>query len=599
MRAFILPALALCLLASCAMPGSRPPSASSPPAVLLSEYNGNFTYTVDAGAVPKNVYFVFTNSSLDASASAASVRAVAGPIAVDGQEIAESSLQPAGGPPASGGGIKELLARSNRDISTFAPNSPALSSSAGPSPSAPSFDTVGQSSALNDIDAAGASISEGAHCRYVSSPITVADGTQRTLNIWVADDCWYGATGEGMVGSGPSQKAHGINQAMVDALAAKFLSNGTTDIYALDTAILGPEWGDTSASPYPYASKLIPFDKQITILLSDIGQDNSDNGGIVGYFWDVNNYLKTWYSASNARIMFVVDAVMYANPNANGSSSTGGSGWAATNYWAEEVFSTLAHEFQHMIQFYRKGILARADAQTADTWINEMCSQLVEDLVSYNLHVMGPRGVAWNDATAGSAGNVDGRIPWFNQTPLIDPSGNITGYQSMGYYSLLGEAGYPWPDYSFSYAFGSWILRNYGGASFVKNVVSDPATDSSCVTNAVAKATGRSVTMAELLSRWAVSVLGSDRTDMPPGYRYNTGAWTSSSEGGQTYRLGSIDFFDYSPPPQLLQNKGAVPGGAISRAANVYYLAASGLSGTRTWNLRVPQGVSFSVFVTP
>jgi hypothetical protein len=387
----------------------------------------------------------------------------------------------------------------------------------------------------------------------------------------------------------------------------------SNDIYNYDTSLLGAEWGDTSASKY--SSELIAPNNVITILLADI-QDgnlsngfngyNNDDGGIVGYFWPGNNYKAAYQTGTNERIMFVVDAVMFANPDPNGYSSTStkyvGGTWSPTDYWAEDVFSTLAHEFQHMIQFYQKGIVKRGDGQTADTWINEMCSHLVEDLVAYNLQVPGPRGIAWNDPTAGTSKNGNGRIPYFNSTPLIDSYGNVTGYQSMGYYSLMGESGYPWPDYSFSYAFGSWLMRNYGGADFVKNVVSDPATDSACVTNAVTKATGRSQTMADLLSRWAVSVLGSDRTDMPPGYRYNIGAnWVSSTAGSITYNLGSINFFNYKPAPEVLTSTGSVPKVSISKASNVYYQASStsGLTGSKTWSLVVPQGVGFSVFVTP
>jgi hypothetical protein len=182
---------------------------------------------------------------------------------------------------------------------------------------------------------------------------------------------------------------------------------------------------------------------------------------------------------------------------------------------------------------------------------------------------------------------------------LIDQNGNIIAYQSMGYYSLFGEQGYPWPDYSFSYAFGSWLMRNYGGAAFVRDMVYDPATDARCVTDAVEANSGKSMTMADLLTRWAVAVLGSNRTDMPPGYRYNTGTWISSTEGGLTYNLGSIDFFNYNPPPQLLSSSTSPQMGTIPTAANVYYLAAGSLTGSKTWSLDVPLGVGFSVVVTP
>ena len=599
MRYACLAVLSLVFAMSCSIPGSQTPSASSPPSVLLSNYNGSFSYTVDAGSTAKNVYFVFSNTGVDASASAATVKNAVGSIKVDGAEIAASSAQPAGGPSASSTNIKDFLARSNRDIASVQRNGEIkVSANSQAGVGAPSFDAVGGLLSLNDIDASGSLTPLSAHCRYstvpmLGSPIVTAQGN-RSLNIYVADDCWsISQTGiasadeiaQAINPSSPA-KMHVITQAMVDALAARFLSNGTTDIYAYDTAILGPEWGPLGSSAL--ASSLIPFYGNITILLSDISTDNSDDGGIVGYFWDGNNYVHTATNGSNGRIMFVIDAVMYANPRVDGHTQpTGGFGWAATNYWAEEVFSTLAHEFQHMIQFYQKGIVKRGDGQTADTWINEMCSQLIEDLVASPnlLGGRGPRGVNTATGDAGPTGNIYGRIPDFNR--LL--SNQLTKTYSYGV-----------DDYSFSYAFGSWLMRNYGGAEFVKNVVYDSATDAACITDAVTKATGRSVTLADLLTRWAVSVLGSNRTDMPPGYVYNNGAsWLSSTAGGISYQLGSIDFFNYNPTPQVLTGTGSVPRGTIATAANVYFQAASGLTGSKTWSLDVPQGVAFSVVVTP
>jgi hypothetical protein len=581
-------ALPLVLLIACSVPGSQTPSSSvtSPPSVLISNYNGTFSYTVDAGTTAKDVYFVFSNTNLDTTAGAATVTNSVGTIKVDGTEIAASSAQPAGGPSASSTSAKDFLANSNRDPVNFIASHPSKVQASRVGTATPSYDNFGDPGNLYSLDSSDNLTTVSAHCQLVRGPITTAQGS-RTLNIWVENDCMDPAYtyGGGNIGTGTGQKRHLITVPMVKALADAFLKDGSGDIYTFDTNILGPEWGATSASAL--SSNLISnTNGNITILLADIEQDNSDIGGIVGYFDPTNNFLSSYYSASNQRIMFVIDSVMFANPSPAGATGTGTEGWdASTSYWAKFCFSTLAHEFQHMIQFYRKGILVRGDGQSADTWINEMCSQLMEDLVADKLHVPGPRGVEDNP-TAGSSGNTDGRIPYFNK------------YLSKNY-ALNKTSDYGVYDYSFSYAFGSWLMRNYGGAGFMKNVVYDSATDSTCITNAVSKATGRSETMADLISRWAVAVLGSSRQDMPPGYIFNTGAWTSSSGGGMNYNLGSINFFNYDPAPQVLTATGSVPRGSIATASNVYYRAGSSLTGSKTWNLVVPQGVGFSVFVSP
>jgi hypothetical protein len=576
------------LLSSCAMPGSSALSGSdaSPSSVVLTDYSGSFSYTVDPGSDAKDVYFIFSNTSLDTNAGASTVKRQLGTINVDGVDIAGTSLQPAGGPLAAGGrssspeAARDFLANSNRDPMGFMDAHPVSVQASRMGNSGPRADTIGGGGVFKDLDATGeAMTSIAATCRLVQGPISTSQGN-RTLNVWVANDCW---SATGSEGTGTGQKRHLVTQAMVQSLADAFLKDGSNDIYAYDTSVLGPEWGDPSQTSCSFKDNLIPFTGDITILISDIMTDNSDTGGVVGYFWDVNDYKTSYYSDSNARVMFVVDAVMLANPSTTGATGTGENGWdSSSSYWAKKVFSTLAHEFQHMIQFYRKGILIRGDGVLADTWIDEMCSQLMEDLIADKLGVEGPRGVAATRGDSGDSDNSSGRIPYFN-------------YLLSSNYAL-NDSNYSVYDYSFSYAFGSWLARNFGGASFLRNVVYDANTDSGCIEDAVSKG-GGSWSMADLISRWAVAVLGSSSTDMPPGYQYNTGTWISSAMNGVTYKLGSIDFFKYYPTPQVRTSSSTT--GSITTASNVYYRAASGLSSPRTWQLKVPSGVSFSVYVRP
>jgi hypothetical protein len=93
---------------------------------------------------------------------------------------------------------------------------------------------------------------------------------QKTLNIWVSNDSF---------GAGCA-KSKCVTQTMVNALANSFLKEGNdNDIYDWVTNIYGAEWGGhTDAS-------LITPNNEITILLTDIGNDNSTTGGVVGYFF--------------------------------------------------------------------------------------------------------------------------------------------------------------------------------------------------------------------------------------------------------------------------------------------------------------------------
>nr|HPM73943.1 hypothetical protein [Spirochaetales bacterium] len=312
---------------------------------------------------------------------------------------------------------------------------------AGATPSEASFYVIANSSSSVDFDVISSS------CRAVRDDTTFSDTRTRTLSVWVADDCWdLGST-----------KKHAVNQTMVDAIAEKFFgasSDPDTSIYAWVTGMLGDEWGvhDESTRIGFGTYDLIAKSDNITILLADIGSDDADDGGIVGYFYPVDTFAGA--DNSNERIMFIIDAVMYSNPDDSGISSNepgySDNGWSDEDYWAEQVFSTLAHEFQHMIHFYQKGVLRGGDYFNEATWIDELCAMQVEDLLADKLGVAGPRGMDPADYSAGVSGNIYGRLPEYLLFPDVTPydwdtaaDAELTRY------------------YSWAYAFGAYLTRNY------------------------------------------------------------------------------------------------------------------------------------------
>ena len=124
-----------------------------------------------------------------------------------------------------------------------------------------------------------------ATCRKVVSNISTNQGS-KTLNIWVADNCWING----------GSKSNLITQIMVDAMADKFLKTGlNNDIYDWVTNVCGVEWGSQKYN------NLLSSDQAIDILLCDIGDDNKTTGGTLGYFWNGNNFLKTSVSNSNEK----------------------------------------------------------------------------------------------------------------------------------------------------------------------------------------------------------------------------------------------------------------------------------------------------------
>ncbi len=370
----------------------------------------------------------------------------------------------------------------------------------------------------------------------------IINANGKNLHVWVADDCW----------SSSSPKANYVTQQMVDELSVKFLNTGTNDdIYEWVTNIIGSPWEQTSYS------NLIPGTNDIHIMLCDIKNDNSTNGGTIGYFWGGNNYLKTSVAKSNEKLLFFADAVLLATP--------GGSSWEITDYWPQTLVSTLAHEFQHMIHFYQKAIKNDIPSNTA---VNEMASMCIEDLIANKIFSNGPRGVAYGTANAGSASNTSGRLP---------------GYNSRNYYNLLD-----WSDnddevylnYSKTYAFGAYLMRNYGGANLIKQIVQNSFTGVNCIVDAVNQNGGAGLTYENILRNFGAANLMSDNTNLTQGYILNTGTWFTSSVNGITYQVGSINLYNYNPSPFLYIT---LP--ATQRAgSNLYYAAGTSVSGSKQWS---------------
>ncbi len=364
----------------------------------------------------------------------------------------------------------------------------------------------------------------------------VSDGT-KTLNIWVSNDSF--GTGCG--------KAKCVTQAMVDALADTFLKAGDdNDIYDWVTNIYGEEWGSAAQAKY---SNFIGENDEITILLTDIDDDNRPTGGVIGYFWSKDNVENTSISGSNQRIMFYADAVMFANTDNDG-------------FWQKEMVSTLAHEFQHMIHFYQKTVLLDA---SSDTWINEMLSETTEDLVATKIQHSGPRGVEHTDGSGGSAGNTNGRYPLFNENNTL----SLTAWNN----SLA--------DYSKVNAFGTFLTRNYGGAKVLHDIMHNNLEHEDAIVDAVLKSPqGAGKTFDDLLKEWGVAVLLSDNNNLENAPEYNTGGFTPNTYNNNTYELGSINFFNYDPQPSI-----KTIAGTVESQGNYYYKVGENLTGTVTIDL--------------
>ena len=360
---------------------------------------------------------------------------------------------------------------------------------------------------------------------FVSVPATarsvVTDGSI-TAAFWVADNDW----GIGCSGAGPC-----VTGEMVDAMADRFLRPGAgNDIYDWMTTIYGDPWG-----PRRYRNLLPPEAAQeIHVLLFDIEGDGTPEVGecrIGGYYSTLHNFLRDPEDplslASAERLTFFMDSALFAIPE--------GPTWEVTDRRPTGVIGTLAHEFQHMIHYYQKRILRDG---VSEAWLNEMASELAEDLVADKMLVNGPRAVVYDDPTAGAPGIRGGRLPYFN---LFNDT-QVTSWDDKI------------ANYAINYAMGAYLARTYGGAELFSEIVQSDRSGVEAV-DAALDALGHDVTFGQALADWAVATLLSDNTAAAAPYRYNPGTWTSSHIGGEEFRLGSINLYNYRyDPPEVLSD---------------------------------------------
>ena len=357
----------------------------------------------------------------------------------------------------------------------------------------------------------------------------VTDGTT-TAAVWVGDRDWW-------TRCGTAEKC--VTQEMVDAVAERFLRAGAgNDIYDWVTAVFGAPWG-----PHPYIDVIPPEAAgEIHILFFDIDDDGIPLPGqvrTIGFFLGLNNFLRDpdhprpvlarLSPLSNERLIFFMDSPYLA--------SRTGATWEVTDGRPSVIIGTLAHEFQHMINFYQKLILR--DGSSA-AWLNEMASEVAEDLIADKLMIDGPRGVDYDDATAGERGNLRGRLPEYNFFNDI----RVTSWED------------DIANYSINYALGAYLARTYGAALF-SHIVQSDAYGVEAIEGAL-RDLGHDLSFGDVLANWAAANLLSDNTAAPAPYRYNSGTWSTSHAGGIEYRLGSIDLFNYAflPPGVSLEGIG-------------------------------------------
>ncbi len=140
------------------------------------------------------------------------------------------------------------------------------------------------------------------------------------------------------------------------------------------------------------------------------------------------------------------------------------------------TISTLAHEFQHMINFGMKAM----NGIFIDSNFNEMLSMLCEDMMQKYLGI--------KDADSPKA-----RLSQF-----------LNQYYQTGFRSFESTT----LSYANAYTLGAWISRQFGGAGLIHEMMINGLANNDCIINAVNKVNGTNYTFDEIFSQFVMACLG-------------------------------------------------------------------------------------------
>lgn len=245
--------------------------------------------------------------------------------------------------------------------------------------------------------------------------------------------------------------------------------------------------------------------EKINIIVYDICGDASKDqkSGTYGYFFTGDMYKKDVFKASNATEMFYIDSYFLKIDE-------------------KAMYSTLFHEFQHMLHFVNK-VMKGGNEYSTETWFSEMRSLVCEDILFEDLDI---------DLMDGPYS----RLNLFNSHHSL----GVKEWRKTSEYVSYGDV---FVSYANSYAFGAYLLRNYGGVSLFKEIASNEYNEPEACLNAAFEALELSVDFEDVLSDFYQVLLN---TEEPDSYSdvISLNKGFEDELGNYTYKIINIDLND-------------------------------------------------------
>ncbi len=310
--------------------------------------------------------------------------------------------------------------------------------------------------------------------------------------VWIVDD-YYVETEENPPENKVTAETAGKIQQKFDAM------------YPLIRNVFGEEsdYMVNSSSQGVPITEVSDTGETVNIVLYDIEGDYKAGqmSGTFGYFW-AKDYYARGFSAdapvaqSNEGKYFYIDSY-FANKELN------------------MIYSTLAHEFQHMIHFGVKWLTPQVDqpgssGAISETWYNEMLSMLCEDMMQSHLEIDNEKSPKARLAQFCAAYPRSGITDWLGDNVLIS--------------------------YATSYAFGAYLARNYGGANLVKEIAQNSFVNRYSITDGL-KRIGSSETFDSVFNKYTQALLLSTVENVP--------SFNKDAAQELTYNGNTGEFYSY------------------------------------------------------
>ena len=195
-------------------------------------------------------------------------------------------------------------------------------------------------------------------------------------------------------------------------------------------------------------------DKKIDILIYDLFGDANPNQstGTLGFFYSAD--LLTNQKGNKCEAIHVDS--FFLQYDIKGVENDKGQ-LVQTNM----TTSTIVHEFQHLLNYCQK-----ISNGGVSPWYNEMLSMCAEDIFQEMLQLT-------DDETAKSRFKLNFNTPWQGFYNWPESDGTDEGHEKVLH------------AYANAYAFGAYLMRNYGGVELIHNICTNKTKDEDSITDAL------------------------------------------------------------------------------------------------------------------